>query len=55
MTDMKRTTVSLPDEMVAALDLLKASEEFRDKPYSELLRTMIQRGLNKGTRAKPTQ
>lgn len=47
MTDMKRTTVSLPDEMVAALDKLKQTEEYRNKAYSELLREMIRIGLSK--------
>lgn len=47
MTDMKRLSVSLPDEMVELLDELKSSEEYRDKPYSELLRSMIQIGLAK--------
>ena len=47
MTDMKRLTVSLPDEMVVILDELKSSAEYKDKPYSELLRSMIQIGLAK--------
>lgn len=45
MTDMKRTTVSLPDELVASLDALKATEEFSRVSYSALIRIMIQRGL----------
>lgn len=47
MTDMKRTTVSLPDELVKALDELRGTEEFRNVPYSEMLRTLIQRGLSR--------
>lgn len=47
MTDMKRTTVSLPDELVNALDALKKTDEFKNVTYSELIRTMIQRGLAK--------
>lgn len=47
MTDMKRTSVSLPDEMVLALDELKRSDEFKDRPYSELIRAMVQLGLEK--------
>lgn len=47
MTDMKRTTVSLPDDMVAALNELKKKDEFRRVSYSELIRIMIQRGLAK--------
>lgn len=47
MTDMKRTTVSLPDELVEKLDELKQTEEFKNTSYSELIRAMIQRGLEK--------
>lgn len=47
MTDMKRTTVSLTDELVAALDELKESEEFKSCSYSELIRKMIKKGLAK--------
>lgn len=47
MTDMKRTSVSLPDEMVLALDEIKKTDEFKDKPYSELIRSMVQRGLER--------
>ena len=52
MTDMKRITVSLPDEMVALLDELKRTEEYRGKPYSELLRSMIQVGLAKSKKKR---
>jgi len=47
MTDMKRTTISLPDELVEKLDELKQTEEFKNVSYSELIRSMIQRGLDK--------
>lgn len=47
MTDMKRTTVSLPDELVDALNDLRQTEEFKGVSYSELIRAMIQRGLAK--------
>lgn len=50
MTNMKRITVSLPDEMVAVLDVMKQSAEFRNKPYSELLRAMIQLGIENSRR-----
>ena len=52
MTDMKRITVSLPDEMVTLLDELKGTAEYKDKPYSELLRSMIQVGLAKAKRKR---
>lgn len=47
MTDMKRLTISLPDELVEKLEELKQTEEFKNAPYSKLIRTMIQRGLDK--------
>lgn len=47
MTDMKRTTISLPDELVEALSLLKQTDEFKNASYSEIIRVMIKRGLNK--------
>ena len=47
MTDMKRTTISLPDDLVEALDNLKQTDEFKNSSFSELIRVMIQRGLNK--------
>ena len=52
LTDMKRITVSLPDEMVTLLDELKGTAEYKDKPYSELLRSMIQVGLAKAKRKR---
>lgn len=52
MTDMKRTTVSLPDELVDALEKLKSREEFKNASYSELIRVMIQRGLEKAAKDK---
>lgn len=45
MTNMKRLTVSLPDDLVEALDILRTTAEFSGKPYSEIIRTLIQRGL----------
>ena len=47
LTDMKRTTVSLPDELVDALNELRSTEEFKGVSYSELIRVLIQRGLAK--------
>ena len=51
MTDMKRTTISLTDELVEALDKLKQTDEFKNASYSELIRVMIQRGLDKANGA----
>ena len=50
MTNMKRITVSLPDDMVVVLDAMKKTAEFRNKPYSELLRAMILLGIEKSKR-----
>lgn len=47
MTDMKRITVSLPDELVAALDAIKANDEFSSMTMSQIIRMLIQRGLAK--------
>lgn len=52
MTDMKRTTVSFPDRIVSALDALKKSDEFKDCSYSEIIRRLVERGLEKN--APPT-
>lgn len=47
MTDMKRITVSMPDEMVDAVDRIKNTPEFENKPYSEVIRTLIKIGLER--------
>ena len=47
MTDMKRISVSMPDDMVEALDRLRKTPEFENKPYSEVIRTLIQVGLDR--------
>ncbi len=47
MTNMKRTTVSFPDKIVLALDALKKSDEFKDCSYSEIIRRLVERGLDK--------
>lgn len=52
MTNMKRTTVSFPDEIVLALEELKNTPEFRDCTYSEIIRRLVVRGLEKAD-AKP--
>ena len=51
MTNMRRLTVSLPDELVVILDAMKQTAEFKNRPYSELLRAMIQRGIEKSNAA----
>lgn len=47
MTDMKRISVSMPDDMVEALERLRKTPEFENKPYSDVIRTLIQVGLER--------
>lgn len=51
MTDMKRITVSLTDEIVAAIEELKEAERFKGCTYSEIIRILVQRGLEKAGEA----
>ena len=52
MTNMKRLTVSMPDNMVEAIDAIKQTEDFKGRPYSEIIRTLVQRGLDKTRRGR---
>ena len=52
MTDMKRTTVSLPDDLVAAIDKLREREDFAKLTYSEVLRRLIIAGLPESGKKK---
>lgn len=45
MTDMKRTTVSLTDEIVDRIAELKNTEAFKGCSYSEIIRRLIVAGL----------
>lgn len=45
MTDMKRITISLTDELNEALEAVKRSEEYKNAPYSAIIRALIERGL----------
>lgn len=45
MTDMKRITVSLPDDLVDAIERIRHRDEFKGKPVAEILRSLIKRGL----------
>ena len=47
MTNMKRVTVSLPDDMRKAIDALKQLDDFKGRPYSEIIRALVRRGLDK--------
>lgn len=45
MTKMKRLSVSLPDEIVEAMEKLKTREEFRRCSDAEIIRRLLERGL----------
>ena len=47
MTDMKRATVSFPDEIVDAIEALRDTEEHKRDSYSEIVRFLVARGLEK--------
>ncbi len=46
MTDMKRTSVSLPDDVVAEIDMLRATDQYKKCSYSEIIRQCIREGLS---------
>lgn len=45
MTEMKRLTVSLPNEIKDAIFELRKTEAFGRCSYSEIVRQLVQRGL----------
>jgi len=45
MTKMKRMSVALTDEIVAAIERLKTLEEFRRCSDAEIIRRLLERGL----------
>ena len=45
MTDMKRTTISFPDELVERIFALRKDDRFTRCSYSELVRKLTERGL----------
>lgn len=47
MTDMKRATVSFPDDIVDAIEALRKTEEHERDSYSEIVRFLVTRGLEK--------
>ena len=49
MTNMKRLSVSLSDEIVDALHILKQSEEYRNCSYSEIIRQLIRASFTANT------
>lgn len=45
MTNMKRTTVSFPDELTERIFALRKDERFTRCSYSELIRQLAEKGL----------
>lgn len=41
MTDMKRITISLPDDLDAAVEALRKTERFARASYSEIIRHLV--------------
>ncbi len=46
MTKMKRTTVSLPDELTERIFALRKDDRFIRCSYSELIRQLAEKGLS---------
>ncbi len=46
MTNMKRTTVSLPDELTQRIFALRKDDRFVRCSYSELIRQLTEKGLS---------
>ena len=46
MTDMKRVTVSFPDDLDDAIIALRKTKQFERCSYSEIVRHLIARGLD---------
>ena len=45
MTDMKRITVSLTDDLVEAIAELKQQDEYKHKSFSEMIRLLSAQGI----------
>lgn len=54
MTEMKRATVSFPDEIVEEIEKLKETPEYRQCTYSEIIRRLVLRGLSAEDEGKET-
>lgn len=50
MTDMKRITISFPDEIGEQLEALKRTERFAGRPYSEMIRYLVRLGIQSNSR-----
>lgn len=47
MTDMKRITVSFPDEIDRTIFALKSTELFSSYSYAEIVRQLVKLGLDR--------
>ena len=54
VTDMKRITVSFPDNIVRELERLKKTKKYATAPYSMIIRDLVQRGLEKAAKGGTT-
>lgn len=48
MTDMRRVTISLPDEIDRRILELKKDDKYIRLSYSEVVRQLLERGLEAG-------
>lgn len=47
MTDMKRVTISIPDDLDKKIVALRKKDEYLRDSYSEIVRKLLDRGLEK--------
>lgn len=50
MTDMRRITVSFPEDIGEQLEALKKTDRFAGRPYSELIRYLVTLGIQSNSR-----
>ena len=50
MTDMRRITVSFPEDIGEQLESLKKTDRFAGRPYSELIRYLVTLGIQSNSR-----
>ena len=50
MTDMRRISVSFPDDISEQLEALKRTDRFASRPYSELIRYLVMLGIQSNSR-----
>lgn len=52
MTEMRRVTISIPDDLDDAIIALKKRDEFVRCSYSDIIRTLLKLGLEADTNTK---